>query len=248
MTVSDGDTACDKSKSFAVKCPVYRLRYEQDFEALDPGDPDALASDGWLYFGNVFDGTGAFKFDFGPFPAPTTTGQISAIATDQGGPDQGANQLVVFSNYDCCDPTEPRPLQRDRPGRDHRLPGDQSDPRQRYWPDVHVRVRRQTRQHRRLDDRTSVHPDAGPDAGFATTNNVVLDTTNLPASWATYSITLDLSDSALVGQILQFGFSTVASNFEGAGNFYDNISFCAPGGGGGGPGSSAAPAGDLHDG
>jgi exo-beta-1,3-glucanase (GH17 family) len=60
----------------------------------------------------------------------------------------------------------------------------------------------------------------------------VLDTTNLPTDWATYTVTLDLSDPLLQGQILQFGFSTVASNFEGAGNFYDNISFCTEGGGG----------------
>jgi hypothetical protein len=65
-----------------------------------------------------------------------------------------------------------------------------------------------------------------PGAGFATTNNIVFDTTALPTGWGTYSISIDLSDPALQGQILQFGFSTIASNFESAGNFYDNASFC----------------------
>ena len=70
----------------------------------------AWGPDGWLYFGNVYDGTlppddpNFFKFGFGPFPAPTTSGQISGIASGEGGPEQGTNQLVVFSNYDCCDP------------------------------------------------------------------------------------------------------------------------------------------------
>ncbi len=65
-----------------------------------------MSDDGWLYFGNVFDSTGGFKFGFGPFAAPTTSGQISGIASGEGGPDQGNNQLVVFSNYDCCQPGE----------------------------------------------------------------------------------------------------------------------------------------------
>jgi hypothetical protein len=49
---------------------------------------------------------------------------------------------------------------------------------------------------------------------------------------------LDLSDPDLQGQRLQFGFSTTASDFEGAGNLYDNTFFCAAavGGGTGGAG------------
>ena len=78
--------------------------YSQDFNGLDPADPAALSGDGWLYFANVYNADGSFKFDFGQtFPAPTTSGQISAIAVGEGGPDQNPNQLVIFSNYDCCD-------------------------------------------------------------------------------------------------------------------------------------------------
>ncbi|MBT8450379.1 MAG: hypothetical protein KJO40_00290 [Deltaproteobacteria bacterium] len=212
--------------------------YEQDFEALDPGSSTALQNDQWLYFGNVFDGSGAFKFGFGPFPAPTTSGQISAIATGEGGPAQGANQLLVFSNYDCCGPgttneghfngtdlvetivfQEINPILVSDLGRTFTFEFDAKRGNIGGSTTAQAFIRT-------LD----------PNAGFATTNNVVLDTTNIPANWATYSIILDLSNPALVGQILQFGFSTVASNFEGAGVFYDNISFCAPGGGGGDPG------------
>ena len=80
--------------------------YQQDFEALDPTSATALEDDGWLYFGNVFAEDGTFKFGFGPFAAPTTSGQISAIPSGEGGPAQGDQQLVVFSNYDCCQPDE----------------------------------------------------------------------------------------------------------------------------------------------
>ena len=196
----------------------------------------------------MFNGTGAFKFGFGPFPAPTTTGQISAIATGEGGPDQGSNQLLVFSNYDCCGPgtsneghfngtdlvetivfQEINPILAGDIGRTFTFEFDAKRGNIGGATTAQAFIRT-------LD----------PNAGFATTNNVVLDTTNIPANWATYSITLDLSDPDLVGQILQFGFSTVASNFEGAGNFYDNISFCAPGGGGGDPGIELRPLPEIY--
>ncbi|NNE20718.1 MAG: hypothetical protein HKN10_19790 [Myxococcales bacterium] len=62
-----------------------------------------------------------------------------------------------------------------------------------------------------------------PAAGFNRTNYVPFDTTNLPDSWERYSISLDLTDPLLEGQLLQFGFSATASNFEPSGVLYDNI-------------------------
>ncbi len=253
VSVTDGDAACDKTKSFEVECggPSVVCEYEQDFESLDPGAPDALQSDQWLYFGNVFDGTGAFKFGFGPFPAPTTNGQVSAIATGQGGPAQGANQLLVFSNYDCCDPA---PGTTEQQG--HRNGTDLVDTLvfQEINPILASDIGRTftfTFDAKRGNIGGNTIAEAyiltlDPDAGFAITNRVALDTTSLPTSWGTYSITLDLSDSRLEGQILQFGFITTASNFEPAGNFYDNISFCAPGGGGGGPGIERRPLPEIY--
>jgi hypothetical protein len=62
-----------------------------------------------------------------------------------------------------------------------------------------------------------------PAAGFNRTNFVTEDTTNLPEDWARYSISVDLTDPLLEGQLLQFGFSATASNFEPSGVFYDNV-------------------------
>ncbi len=47
-------------------------------------------------------------------------------------------------------------------------------------------------------------------------------TTNLPDTWATSSLSLEITPD-LEGHILQFGFQTNATNFEPSGNFYDNV-------------------------
>ena len=63
-----------------------------------------------------------------------------------------------------------------------------------------------------------------PGAGFATIDNITQDTTNLPATWGTFTLSL-VVDASKVGYVLQYGFQTRASNFEGSGNFYDNLTF-----------------------
>ena len=227
--------------------------YEEDFEALDPAGPTALEDNGWLYFGNVFDSGSNFKFGFGPFAAPTVSGQISGIASGEGGPDQGNNQLVVFSNYDCCQPSdghfngtdlvETIVFQEPWGTGNGGIPASEIGNVFTFQFDA---------KRGNIGGSTTAQAfirTLDPNAGFATTNNVVLDTTNLPTEWNTYTIQLDLSDPALQGQILQFGFSTIASNFESAGNFYDNISFCTDGdNGGGGPGGELTTNGDFETG
>ena len=73
--------------------------YNQDFEALVQADPDALANDGWLVFGNVFTPGGGFIFGYGPFPAPNGGAGFSAIDAGQGGPAQGLQQLSIYNDY-----------------------------------------------------------------------------------------------------------------------------------------------------
>lgn len=203
-----------------------QVEYEQTFESLEPTAANALSADGWLYFGNVYTSAAVFKFGFGPFAAPTTSLQISAIAIGEGGPGQGAQQLVVFSNYDCCQPGEGHfngtdlvetiVFQEPFPNATGGIPAAEIGKVFTFTFDA---------KRGNIAGATTAQAfikTLDPGAGFATTNNAVLDTTNLPTSWATYTITLNLSDPALEGQILQFGFQTLASNFEGAGNLYDN--------------------------
>ena len=85
-----------------------------------------------------------------------------------------------------------------------------------------------------------------PVAGFNRTNFETLDMTNIPDTWNTYSISLDLSNPFLEGQVLQFGFQTIAKDFEGAGNFYDNALATLSGSGGGGPGIELRPLPEIY--
>ena len=257
VNVADG-TSCDGGTgtcSAGVCEPTGPVAcvYEQDFEALDPAGPAALSDDGWLYFGNVFDSTGGFKFGFGPFAAPTISGQISGIASGEGGPDQGNNNswsstttTAVSRAKVTSAPTWSRPSSSRRSPRSPRI----SSVRPSRSPSTPNAA---TSTIRGSTTAQAFIRTLDPGAGFATTNNVVLDTTNLPTDWATYSITIDLSDPLLEGQILQFGYSTIASNFEPAGNFYDNAKFgldgCGGNGGGGpGPGGELTTNGDFEAG
>lgn len=83
-----------------------------------------------------------------------------------------------------------------------------------------------------------------PSSGFNRTNFVPFDTTDLPDDWQRYSISLDLTDGALDGQIVQFGFTAVASNFDPSGVFYDNVVIeTGDAGGGGGAGGAGGDSG-----
>ena len=61
-----------------------------------------------------------------------------------------------------------------------------------------------------------------PNAGFGVSKSDIEDTTNIPITWGSFSVSLDI-DESLVGHILQLGFQSNASNFEPAGVIYDNV-------------------------
>jgi hypothetical protein len=85
--------------------------YDENFESLDQQDPMALGTDpsppwgpGWVVFGNAFEADGTtFLYGYGPNPAPNNSGGFSGVALDQGGPAQGAQQLVIISDYNNQD-------------------------------------------------------------------------------------------------------------------------------------------------
>jgi len=194
--------------------------YNQDFESMAPPSPGALLGDNWLVFGNVYDSGGSYLYGYGPFQAPNDGAAFCAIATGEGGPPQGNQQLSVYSDYNNPDH-----------GVGHLI-------------ETNV-----------FQEQTIVAADAGktvvftfdakfgnlegaseaeafiktldPGAGYATTNHVTVDMTTAPSTWGTSSIQLAI-DASLAGQILQFGFTTRASNYEGSGVYYDNVNFDAP--------------------
>ena len=191
--------------------------YWQDFEGMDPDDPAALADDGWLVFGNVFGLDWSYWYGYGPYPAPNGTGAFSNVATGEGGPDQGSQQLVVFSDYNNAHHAdgafiESNVFQEMTVGAidvgttwifsfDVK-PGDIEAP----------------------STAAAFIKTLDPGAGWAMTNFLTVDTHEFPETWSSDSISLYI-DASLEGQILQFGFMNVATEYTPSGMVYDNIAF-----------------------
>lgn len=75
-------------------------QYTQNFEGLDIASPTALSDDDWVVFGNAFEADGeTLAYGYGPNPAPNPGEGFCAVAANQGGPDQGTQQLSIYSDY-----------------------------------------------------------------------------------------------------------------------------------------------------
>jgi hypothetical protein len=192
--------------------------YSQDFEGMDAGQWDVLHPDGWLVFGNVFPPFGGYLYGYGTFPAPNHAGGFCGLAVGEGGAEQGDQQIVVYSDYNNWQEHVAGNL-------------------------VEANV---------FQERVLVTADVGktwvfsfdakagdiappataqafiktlnPANNYALTNLLVVDTTSLPSTWGTYEVSITI-DPSLDGQVLQFGFSNLATNWTPTGVFYDNISF-----------------------
>ncbi len=193
--------------------------YSQDFESMDQGDLSALGNDGWLAYGNVFGPDWAYWYGYGAFPAPNdpSAPAFSLVAAGEGGPDQGAQQLVVLSDYNNGDHgngawVEANVYQEMVVGA--------ADVGSTWTFVFDVK-------HGDLDLQSTALAfikTLDPSAGWAMTNFLTVDTTPLPDTWGTHSISISI-DPALEGQILQIGFANTATAYEPSGMFYDNINF-----------------------
>lgn len=242
ITVTDEPDSeyCDSSWTVQVRC-VPEVEYEQNFESLDQTDPDALANDGWVIFGNVFQPDGTYLFGYGLFPAPNGGPGFSGIDVGQGGPEQGDQQLVIYSDYNNTEDQEAgnrvqantfreRTITADDVGKTIMFSfgakrGNINDPADAACTDTLNPCNSTANAFIRTVD---------PNAAFALTNDIPVDTTALPDTWGRYSISL-MIDAGLVGQLLQVGFSATASNFEPSGVFYDNVLVTTSTSGGGAP-------------
>jgi hypothetical protein len=191
--------------------------YSQNFETLTQTDPGALASDGWIVFGNVFTAGGAYLYGYGTYPAPNGSGGFSAIDAGQGGPAQGNQQLSIYSDYNNSDHAIGRLIEAN-------VFHEQSI----GAADVgHVWTFQFDAKLGNLVSPTGALAfikTLDPSAGYATTNFITANMSSIPSSWSTYSLAITITP-ALVGQLLQFGFNSTASNYVASGVFYDNISF-----------------------
>lgn len=195
---------------------LLQAEYRQDFEGLGAGDAAALADDGWSVFGNVFSGTtGAYLYGYGTYPAPNGGPAFSAVVAGAGGAAQGAQQLVAFSDYNNGDH-----------GNGHVIEANLFRERTITSADV-GRTVTFSFDARRGDLAGATTAMAfvktlDPDAGYATTRLVTQVTTAIPTTWARYAVALDI-DAGLVGQVLQYGFASRATNYTPSGVYYDNL-------------------------
>jgi hypothetical protein len=192
--------------------------YSQDFEGLALPSPGALLGDDWLVFGNVDDANGVYQYGYGPFPAPNDGAAFCAVVEGEGGPAQGDQQLSVYSDYNNADHgnldwvIETNVYQEQTIGT--------SD----VGKTLFFIFDAKSGNIEGSSEAEAFIKTLNPSSGWVTTNHITVDTTGIPSTWSTYSIDFTIDDG-LVGQVLQFGFTTRASNYEGSGVIYDNVNF-----------------------
>ena len=63
-----------------------------------------------------------------------------------------------------------------------------------------------------------------PNNGFQVTTRQALDLSNVPSDqWGSFEIELEIDGAVLVGQILQYGFTSKATAYAPSAVLYDNI-------------------------
>jgi MYXO-CTERM domain-containing protein len=189
--------------------------YSQDFEGLNAASPTALGDDGWLVGANVFDPGGNFLYNYFAFPAPNGGPAFSGVATGQGGPAQGAQQLVTYSDYNNADHANGNVIEANF-FREYTVGA--ADVGQTMYFSF---------DYKRGDiggGTTALAFIKTLDAanGFAMTNFVTFDVTNSADTWNSQTLSLFI-DASLEGQIFQIGFLNTATGYETSGMFYDNI-------------------------
>lgn len=197
--------------------------YSQDFETLAPSGSgygnSALSDDGWLVFANVFKADGTYDYGYGPFLAPNGDRAFSGIAIGQGGPQQGDQQLVVYSDYNNGSAHgggqrieslvfQQQTIDAGDVGRTWTLRFDAG----RYAPVPLAAPSTALAFIKTLD----------PANGYRASGMSWVDMSAV-GDWASHSLSLKITAGA--GQILQFGFANTASNYDNSGVAYDNISF-----------------------
>jgi hypothetical protein len=193
--------------------------YSQDFESLAPaaafpGGNDALSADGWLAFASVYTAGGAPLYTYDPLAVPNSLGAFSAVG--YGGSQPGNQNMGVFSDYNNSGAH----------GSGQLVQASVFQQRTVGVGDVGTNWTFQ------FDAKlfTLVAPSTAlafiqtldPANGYQVSGQRLIDMSAVPAVWGTYSLPFTITAGA--GQILQFGFSNTATNYNGSAIVYDNIS------------------------
>ena len=195
--------------------------YLGTFEGMTVGEigvPNSLSSNGWLVYGNVFTAAHVYMYGYGPNPAPNDGAAFCAVVAGQGGDPQGTNQLSVYSDYN------------------NQVPQGHAGG---YLVEANV-YHEQTVSAADVGNTWTFQFDAklgnlagastavafiktiDPNNSYAMTNFITVNTTAIPATWNTYTISIPVI-AGLVGQFMQFGFASTATHNEASAVFYDNV-------------------------
>jgi hypothetical protein len=190
--------------------------YGQNFESMVMADPAALSSDGWLVYGNVFSPGLVYLYGYGPFPAPNGGTAFSSIDAGQGGAEQGAQQLSVYSDYNNADHANGN-LVESNVYREQVIGA--ADIGETWVFAFDAKLGNLVAPTTAVAFIKTLAPPT-----YTLTNFISVNTTAIPPTWSNYSISITI-DAGLVGQILQIGFASTATNYVSSGVFYDNISW-----------------------
>ncbi|MEM6332529.1 MAG: PEP-CTERM sorting domain-containing protein [Planctomycetota bacterium] len=204
--------------------------YSQDFESLDRTVFSALTDDGWLTFGGGIDNPTDrnFAYTFGPFGTPNDIANpFQAVISDVpsgGDPPAGSQGLVILSDYNSDSHQVPDGL------------------------DLLLAIFQQQTigagdVGKTVTFEYLVDGNATPPSGNAVAEAFILaldsefffeiaadvnDTTSVAdGDLLTQAVSLTITND-MVGDILQFGFRSIASDFEGSAVDYDNLVFTVP--------------------
>ena len=197
---------------------VATLTFFDDFE-----DADASAStvgNNWKMYVNVFDSDGVYVYGYGPFDAPNGTEAVSGIAFSEAGMDQGVQYLNVFSDYANADHGAGRVLEtsvfKENPIKEgdsgtYRFSFDAKRPSEGG-----------------LDEPTTAEAFIkilDPNSGYSLVFSETLDMSAISTEeWGTFSLEVAIDGGDQAGQLIQFGFSNTATNYDPSGVYYDNVS------------------------
>jgi len=227
--------------------------YSQDFESMSLASVDnqfgpssELSVDGWEITGNVFTGNpsgatqyGDYLYFYGSwYDAPNSTdGSFSAVqAGDTTKDDIGTNYLMVYNDYNNIWAHEAGEIVNAIIAKRTNI----------TYEDIGktLTFRFDAKRPEAIDDGfggdgshavgnnclsicTSQAFIRTYDANgnYDLTNSIIGDTTSIPQTgWTSYTFTLELTDSLLIGQELHVGFENFATNYENSAVYYDNIS------------------------
>jgi hypothetical protein len=234
------------------------VSYAQDFEGVNAADAAALGpfgenfkvfADVWGKPGSSDAAVGAdiFLYSYGPFAAPNGGPAFSAVAGGEGGFYQGNQYLNIYSDYNngdqaigggSCGATQSCTINTSVFRESTIGAGDIGsiwtltfDAKSAFSGGIFDAGIDNGGNFNKPTSATAFIKTLNPAAGYATTNDLRIDMTGVSnTDWGQFALSINLSDAALNGQIIQFGFNAVTTQYDNTGVYYDNICFDNAGG------------------